>query len=432
MRRFRIAKSFLPIRYPDFGKLFSSQIISNIGSQFSYIALQFLIFDLTGDISAMATLAIAQAIPMILMGPWAGIIVDKVSRKYSMVFANLFQAFFIFLIPFTSGMNNRELWIYGLAFLNAGASRFFFPARSSSIPSLINDKNDLFAANSLSAGSYQVSTLIGPFLAGIIIGLTNYNLPFFIDSFSFIIAAGFILTIKNPLIAENQSKENPINDLKTGFLYIIKFQPIFYVVAVFTVLMFSGGASLILMVPYLEQEFGLDQQGPREFIYGLITAISSLVGLISALFLSKKNELKKPLSTITITLILAGFMLIGFGVASNLLWLGIFWLGFGTIEVIVAIPLQTLLQETVPDNLRGKIFSFLNISITIGQILGMGIISILASTSIGIRGSLITNGLLLVFSSGFGFFWLKKQNLENKARIRKESFLRNGDILQKS
>ena len=97
------------MKYPNFGKLFFAQFISNIGSQLSYIALQFLIFDLTGDIYAMAVLAIAEAIPMILIGPWAGVLIDRVDRKYVMTFANLGQALVIFLIPLTKLFENRVL-----------------------------------------------------------------------------------------------------------------------------------------------------------------------------------------------------------------------------------------------------------------------------------------------------------------------------------
>ena len=135
-KKFR--ESFLPFKYPDFGKLFIGQFISNIGSQFSYIALQFLIFDLTGEIAAMAILAIAEVIPMILIGPFAGVIIDRYDRKYIMALANFSQAFVIFMIPATaifSGVD-RIIAIIVLAFLNSTFNRFFFPARGGLYPKI--------------------------------------------------------------------------------------------------------------------------------------------------------------------------------------------------------------------------------------------------------------------------------------------------------
>jgi MFS family permease len=243
---------FLPFKYPNFGKLFFGQFISNIGSQFSFIALQFLIFDLTGEIQAMALLAIAETIPMILIGPWAGVIIDRIDRKYSMAFANIGQAFVIFMIPITKTFPNRVVWIFGLAFLNSTFARFFFPARGASIPKLIDDKNDLFAANSLSAGAYQVSALIGPMLAGVVIGTMGYDIPFFIDAISFVASAICILWINKSLKAELQLNQQPFQDLIIGGRFVFNFQPILYLLVVFSVLMFAGGASLILIIPYLQ------------------------------------------------------------------------------------------------------------------------------------------------------------------------------------
>lgn len=370
----------------------------------------------------MAVLAIAEAIPMILIGPWAGVLVDRVDRKYIMVIANIGQAIVIFLIPVTQLFENRALWIIGLAFFNSMFARFFFPARGASIPKLIDDKNDLFAANSLSAGIYQVSVLIGPMLAGIVIGLGGYDIPFYIDSLSFIISALCILWINIPLKAEHFQKRKPLQDLIMGGRYVLEFQPIFYLLFLFSILMFAGGASMILIIPHLELNFGLVEQGQRELIFGIMSSFSALLGIIIAILLSRKKRLGKPISLITVTLLLAGVLLIGFGFAEDLVMLTLTWVGFGAIEVFIAIPLQTLAQETVPDELRGKIFSFLNLSMTVFQILGMGVISIIASSSLGIRGSFKVNGIILIVFFVIGVFWLKKKKLEELADIKREEY----------
>ncbi len=423
IRNFR--ENFLPLKYPDFGKLFLAQFISNIGSQFSYIALQFLIFDLTGDIAAMAVLAMASAIPMILVGPFAGVFIDRYDRKYIMALANFSQAFVVMLIPataFFSGMD-RVIAIISLAFLNSAFSRFFFPARGASIPATIDDKNDLFGANSLSAGAYQTSALIGPVLAGIIIGLFGYDIPFIIDGLTFIFSSLCILWITKSLkpVRNTNDKQNPIQDLVTGARFIFNFKPIFYILLVFSILMFAGGASLFLIVPYLEFEFGLTSEGHRELIFGIMTAISAGVGMTFALFLARKKTLTRPITLITFSLFLAGFMLIGFGLAPDLVILTLFWISFGTIEVAIGIPLQTITQETVPDHLRGKVFSFINLSISFFQIIGMGIVSILA-LFLTIRGTFIFNGLLMVVFSLIGFYWIKRKKLEEIAGLRREAF----------
>ncbi|UCG03905.1 MAG: MFS transporter [Candidatus Heimdallarchaeota archaeon] len=412
---------FLPFKYPDFGKLLTGQLVSNIGSQFSYIAILFLVYDMTGEIYAMALLSMAQAIPMILIGPWAGVVIDKVDRKYAMVFADLGQACAIVIIPFTASLpdNVRLWWIVGIAFCNATFARFFYPARGASIPKLVEDNKDLLAANSLSAGAYQTSALIGPLFAGIVIGWLGYDIPFFIDSLSFLFSAICILLISKPLKALNASTQKPLQDLITGGKYILNFLPLLYLLIVFSVLMFAGGASMILIVPYLETEFHLGE-GTREFIFGLMTSFSAMIGLSIAFVLSRRTQISKPVTLISVTTVLAGIILIIFGAAPNLWIVGMAWIGFGAIEVFIGIPLQTIAQETVPDVLRGKIFSFINLSITVSQIIGMGIVSVIASTVIGIRGSLILSGITLCIFFVIGIVILKRKRLEFLVDQRRE------------
>jgi len=96
-----------------------------------------------------------------------------------------------------------------------------------------------------------------------------------------------------------------------------------------------------------------------------MSSFSALLGIIIALYLARKKQLEKLITLITLTLLLAGILLIGFGFADSLIILTLSWVGFGAIEVFITIPLQTIAQEAVPDELRGKIFPFLNLSMTV-------------------------------------------------------------------
>ncbi|MHA1168227.1 MAG: MFS transporter [Candidatus Hodarchaeales archaeon] len=423
----KISAARIPLKYPEFGKLLVAQIISNTGSQFSYVALQFLVYELTQSVFIMALLAIAEVLPMILIGPWAGVIVDKFDRKHVMSAASVVQACAVGLIPVTVIFGEyRVLFIMLLAFVNSTGARFFFPARGASIPKLV-DKEHLFSANSLSAASFQLTLLIGPVFAGMIIALSGYDLPFMIDSVSFITGAVIILTMKTNLKVENSStpetiraERNPLNDLKEGLRFAINFPPVLYIVAIFSLLMFFGGSTLMMIIPYLEEELGLTEKGIREMYFGIISGMSALVGLVFAIIISKKKELSRPLKIMTSTLILVAFILFTFSLAKDLLTVALIWTSFGMVQVFIGIPLQTLTQLTVPDHLRGKIFSFLNLSISTAQILGMGMVGVLA-TFLGIRPSFLVNSFLLLFSAFVCLVFLRKRDYDSEIiRKRKE------------
>ncbi|MFX1508250.1 MAG: MFS transporter, partial [Promethearchaeota archaeon] len=242
------------------------------------------------------------------------------------------------------------------------------------------------------------------------------------DSFSFLFSAVCILLINESLKATKPSTQKPLQDLITGGKYILNFIPLLYLLIVFSGLMFAGGASMILIVPYLKTEFHLGE-GMSEFVFGLMTSFSAMVGLSIAFILSRKAQISKPVTLISVTTVLAGTILIIFGAAPNLWVVGMAWIGFGAIEVFIGIPLQTIAQETVPDVLRGKIFSFINLSITVSQIIGMGIVSVIASTVIGIRGSLILSGISLCVFFVIGIIILRRKQLELLVNQRREELV---------
>jgi MFS family permease len=186
--------------------------------------------------------------------------------------------------------------------------------------------------------------------------------------------------------------------------------------------MFAGGATLFLIVPFLELEFGLTVQGERELVFGLMSSMSAAVGILFALYLAKKKSISKPVTLMTFSLVLAGIILMGFGVATELWMLALAWTGFGAIEVAIAIPLQTITQETVPDKLRGKVFSFINLAMTFSQIMGMGLVSILAASLLGLRGTFVLNGGLMIVFAMLGFIWLKLGSLETITQQKRDEF----------
>ena len=109
----------IPFTYPEFGKLWSAQLVNNIGNQFTLLALQFLIFSLTDSILAIGILAICESIPMIVVGPYAGVLIDRYDRKKIMYISNIIQAFLVLMVPistFTLSGTDRAVFICFLAF----------------------------------------------------------------------------------------------------------------------------------------------------------------------------------------------------------------------------------------------------------------------------------------------------------------------------
>lgn len=422
----------LPFKHRQYGKLWIAQLVNNIGNQFTYLALQFLVFSLTGSTLAMGILTIAQAIPMITIGPYAGAIVDRFDRKKLMVVSNLVQGLWLFCIPLTIILPYRVLGIYVLGFLMGTVNRFFFPSRGSSIPKLVS-KNDLLSANSLSAATYQLSALIGPVTASFTVLLFGYDIAFYIDAIGFLVSALFIQQIKTNLKPDThhlvsstdnskpeaiKSSSSVLTDLKDAYGYLREYTAFAFIMLLFTSLMFGFGSSLPLIVPYLHV---IPNPYEPEFAFGMMSSFAAVMGLIIAVIVGNRKNLPRPITLMNLACFVAAMVMFGFSIATDVYFVAICWAFFGMIQVFVMIPFQTLTQETIPDSLRGKMFSFFNILISTAQILGMAFGGILGDI-IGYERTFFINGLLIIVPAAIGMLILFWKNYEQDVQIRRDTY----------
>ncbi len=417
--------------YPEYRKLWSAQAVNNIGNQFTFIALQFLVYNLTESTVAMGILAICQTISMITLGPYIGALVDRYDRKKIMVRSNIAQAIWLFAIPLTRFLPNRVIWIFMLAFLMGATNRFFFPSRASSIPKLVS-KDDLLAANSLSMATYQISAFVGPVTAGFLIARIGYDFAFIIDMIGFLISAFFIQKIMIDLKPEKQGSNVTGNgdqpssaqggvkaDLKEAYVFLKGYLAMVFVIILFAFAMFGLGSSMILMIPFLDQ---IRNPISAEEAFGVMNSLAAITGLTIAIILGRKNKLSLPLTLMSFASVLAGIMMIGFSTASNVYILAFYWMFFGMLEVMAMIPFQTLAQETIPDILRGKVFALFNLVITSAQIIGMAAGGFLAD-SIGIRTTFLFSGLVVTTASIIGLGILVVKHFEKDVQTRRTSYI---------
>jgi MFS family permease len=423
----------IPKRYPEFRKLWLAQLANNIGNQFTFLALQFLVFSLTGSPLAMGILAMGEAVPMILVGPYAGILIDRYDRQKVMISANVIQSSLLIGIALTGFIDPsiRVIFIFALAFGNGIMNRFFLPSRSASIPKLVT-REDLLSANSLSAATFQIAALLGPMTAGLLVSFYGYDLAFLIDAAGFLLSAAFIWRIKTDLRPENnQMADNMVRktqrsvkaDLVQSLDYIKEYHALGYIMVLFGCLLFSFGAVMILLIPFLTEIPNPFPITPEE-TYGIISGLAAFVGFIVAIIVGRKRELSRPLLLMTLAAVIGSFIMYGFSIAQDVIGLALFWLFFGMIQVFVMIPFQTLTQETIPDVLRGKLFSFFNIVFSVSRIIGMGVGGILAEfTTVRITFFWGATAMVITGVACLGILLWKK--LDVQVRERRELLTSN-------
>jgi len=175
----------------NFRLLFFGQAVSQLGDWFNAVAVYALLLDLTGSATAVAWMMIVQFLPMAIVGPMAGVVVDRVNRRRLMIAADLVRGCLILGLLLVR--TRSEVWIaYVVMALTVSASAFFEPARTATIPNITSDE-ELLPANALSSATWSAMLAAGASVGGLVTAVAGRNVAFGINALSFFWSALFIV-----------------------------------------------------------------------------------------------------------------------------------------------------------------------------------------------------------------------------------------------
>jgi MFS family permease len=371
-------------RNKNFLFLWLGQVFSQLGDRVTFVIFVAVIASIfSTSTSLQSWLYVAFTIPAILLTAVAGVFIDRWNKKYTLIATNILRALLIIFLPLFS---KALLGIYFLAFCVSAVTQFFVPAEASSIPMLVN-KNQLISANSLFTTTMMGSVIIGFVLGDPLINIFGLKAVHWAVAGLFIISALCLTFIKykpaNELSHDNKTVFDFFNELKQGFTYIKENSKVLQAILKLALLF-----SIIVMLSILS--IGISQQklypenpalGAQKFAY--IIAFSGIGMVIGALLVGKlwRNASKYFLiysgfTIIAICLILLAIVDLipynlhisvsgwdywkihfeAFRLTFRMLYsyfvAGI--IGFGC--ALVAIPVQTIIHSSVPEEMRGKVF----------------------------------------------------------------------------
>jgi MFS family permease len=174
----------------NFRLLFIGQTISQLGDWFNTVAVFALLLDLTGSATAVAWMMIVQFLPVALVGPMAGVIVDRVDRRRLMIATDVIRG--VLILGLLLVREPEQIWIaYAVMSLTVSASAFFEPARTATIPN-VTSAAELMPANALASAAWSAMLAIGASVGGLVTAVAGRNVAFVINAASFFVSAFFI------------------------------------------------------------------------------------------------------------------------------------------------------------------------------------------------------------------------------------------------
>jgi MFS family permease len=176
---------FAALHYRNFKLLWSGLIVSNMGTWMQNVASGWLILQLTNSPLWLGLLGFSFAIPMILLPPFAGAIVDRVNRMQLLFFTQSMQALTAIVLAALTWYGKVQVWNILLAsFISAVLLAFDNPARQALVPGLVQPR-DLLNALSLNSATYTGAALVGPALAGLLLDPLGAGTLFFLNGISY-------------------------------------------------------------------------------------------------------------------------------------------------------------------------------------------------------------------------------------------------------
>jgi MFS transporter, DHA3 family, macrolide efflux protein len=356
---------FAVFRNRNFGKIWTGQLISTMGSALTSLAASIYVFRMTNSAMSVGLMLMATAAPSLLVGLFAGVLVDRYDRKRIMIYADLMRAVLVFLIPFLVPLS--IIWLYGIVMLTSAIGQFFDPAQESVLPEVASDE-ELTAANSLMAISSFGATAIGFAASGLIASAADIRWAFYLDAISFLFSASCIFLIKiKPILVEGETNVALVlKNLKVGVRQLFD-TPILrslFTSSVPTLVAF--GLSNALLLP-----FALRALKATEFEYGLQEGLTSLGFVVGSLLMASIFDRMREGAWIATSFIGMALASIVYSFTHSIpLAIAIVTIE-GFFNAPSVIGRRTVVQRNTPREMRGRVNSVFFVSRDVLFLIGM-------------------------------------------------------------
>jgi MFS family permease len=174
----------------NFRRLWSAQVVSEIGDWFYTLAIYNLLLQLTGRAGSVALALVLQVLPQTLIGPTAGVVNDRLRRKQVMIASDIGRTLIVLCMLLIRSKD--KVWlVYPLLMAETLLVAFFEPARNAVIPNIV-PREDVVVANTLSSTTWSVNLMLGATLGGVVAALLGRDAVFLLNALSFLISAALI------------------------------------------------------------------------------------------------------------------------------------------------------------------------------------------------------------------------------------------------
>ncbi|CEN81102.1 MFS transporter [Paraclostridium sordellii] len=388
----------------NFFLLWQGQMVSVLGDVFYLMALNFWMLEITGSTALMGMLSAVTMLPKIILGPFAGVFVDRWDRKKLIVLTDLVRGVIVTFVGIAGVMGFIQVWMVFIVGIISGiCAAFFNPAINSSRPDIVPE-DKLLKANSVTSLAQSGMDMIGNAVGGVLYVLIGAPYMFLLNGISYLFSAFTEIFITIPKVKREEKEITFIEDFKLGIKFLNDFKVYKKMFICSSIINFFGNAGMILLIPYFkETEFlGAQKYGFAMMVLAMGMVFGSI--LLSIKGIKRENKFK----VFNISLVSCTTLLLVAIITNNYIVLLLCWLFGFFFNVIFNTIFSTAAMSTIPSDIRGKVMA-------ITSAISMGLVPI-GQLLAGVLGDLMPIRLVLfiMFLCCFiiGFLYIRIKNLK--------------------
>ena len=357
-RQFKNLRTFKSFRNPVFRLYYGALLGQMAGMNMQQIARSLLVYRMTGSAAILGLMSLGNAVPMLLLALYGGVIADRIQKKYVMLAGQAASGLvtlgvaIALTMGYLSTENSNSWWVLMVAAACQGTIMgLMMPSRQSILPEIVSGE-ELMNAVSLTTMGMNVLQIIAPALAGFLIEGFGFNTVYYVMTGTYLISVVFIIFLPRTGVVRAASK-NAIGQIKEGLGYIRRDRTITLILFVTLFMVILSMPFMQLLPVFTEDILKVGAEG-----LGILMSISGAGAIVGSLLLASLPNKKRGLILLGGSLLL-GIALAGFSFSES--WpLSLVLIAFVGIGQTSRMSLSnTLVQYYVEDEYRGRVMSIL-------------------------------------------------------------------------
>ncbi len=347
------------LRHRNYRLFFGGQSISLIGTWITRIATSWLVYRLTGSELLLGIVGFCSQIPLLILAPIAGVLVDRWDRHRILVITQIFSALqsaALAVLALTHVITVTEIIV--LQLVQGVINSFDTPARQAFVVEMVAGREDLPNAIALNSSMINASRIIGPSIGGLLIATVGEGWCFGADAISYIAVILSLLMMQRTPAKRAKVDTHMLDELRTGWRYVAGFAPV-RALLLNVALVAMMGMPYATLMPVIASK--VLHGGPHTL--GILMTASGIGALAGTLYLASRHTVVGLGKVIVAGTIALSLGLIAFSFSRSL-WLSAILLPVvGAGMMVQAASVNTILQTVVDENLRGRVMAFYSVAI---------------------------------------------------------------------